>query len=874
MTSPEPSSKQPSTGNVRRLLGAVRWRIRWLVLLEGIGLTLIAAMALFWLSLGIDYVPVKFGFEELSPTARLVILGCTAILLITVLVVVVGRRIFVSLQDRSMALLVERKYPQFSESLITAVESYAAQHPDATTGHDDSLMQIAIEKADQIAREIDPRSVLNDAHVGRNFYFVVAGLASLVGFALLNPDALRTAASRLYLLDDQTWPRESYLRWDSLKVEYDAPVSGIAEFVDPISPAGDFEAQSNNNPPNDSGVRAASVATQFRVGQGSTLNLTLAARSSQPAAETAIPPRRLPESCKLYFQSADGNYGSQSLNKVGGPRAGWQSYRLQGAPLTTMTSDLNFSVLGGDFRLGPFQIVVVDQPIVTATRLDCVYPVYMQDENSLRGIARTIQWAGKTELPFGTAVTIDVDCNKRLQKVYAVDVNTEPADGQDHALANVTSDGFEFPIPELVNPVTIQFYLVDSDGVISPSPHTISLSPITDQPPEVETMLAGIGSAITPNAVLPVVGTVTDDYDVDRLWLEIETTVTDTLITDVAVGRDGEFSTQYDFQEFAIAPGGFVLPTSGAEITLVLKASDRFNLGEGPNVGIGDQYTLSVVSPSQLLQVLEQLEVGQRKRLELIFNEVSDVREYLIRTRSQNQRPAIERLPGESAPRPTGGDDAGTDDAGDQGDAWGDLAEQTRTRELRKLFAQRAILQIDKSAKEIIGVAESFDDIRLQLINNRVDSEDRKIRLAKKIVQPLREIPVGVMTKLRSVVAKLESVLSPLAATSTTPQASPPTSNGLTTGITTGGITTGTPTKPFSTGVTENDTPARELTEMAIQLTDQTLIQLDDVLAILVKYETQNELLDIVRRMIAEQEHLLDQTKKLRQREAFDDLFE
>ena len=156
---------------------------------------------------------------------------------------------------------------------------------------------------------------------------------------------------------------------------------------------------------------------------------------------------------------------------------------------------------------------------------------------------------------------------------------------------------------------------------------------------------------------------------------------------------------------------------------------------------------------------------------------------------------------------------------------------------IRDRFAQRAILQIDKSSKEIIGVAESFDDIRLQLINNRVDSEDRKIRLAKKIVEPLREIPVGVMAELRAVVVQLEAALSPQMNAST-------------------------------------DATTVGMTESAIQLTDKTLIEIDEVLAILVKYETQNELLDIVRRMIAEQEKLLDQTKKLRQREAFDDLFE
>ena len=67
---------------------------------------------------------------------------------------------------------------------------------------------------------------------------------------------------------------------------------------------------------------------------------------------------------------------------------------------------------------------------------------------------------------------------------------------------------------------------------------------------------------------------------------------------------------------------------------------------------------------------------------------------------------------------------------------------------------------------------------------------------------------------------------------------------------------------------------ASRLTGQSIRQTDQALADIDEILSILVKYETQNELLDIVRRMIDEQETLLDEVKKLRQREAFDDLFE
>ena len=812
------STPQTQSSNVRSLLSAVRWRIRWLVLLEGVAIALICFIALFWISLALDYLPVKFGFQELSKSARAAILIISGTVVFAIFYWTILRRVFVSLQDRSLALLVEQKHPQFAESLITTVEFESG---NTAISSQPSMLQLSREKANRLAEEVDAKSVLNDSHVRRYLWVALACLLSLIVFAVAGPTALQTALSRLYLLAPQRWTRESQLQWVALKAEYDSPVAGIPEFDQSITRIESTEGQ----------------PATFRIAKGTTANLTVKARSSDDSAQDNTPAKKLPRTCKLYFEAADGSYGSQTLNKVGGVRAGWQSYRLQGAPLAAITNDLSFSILGGDYRLGPYLISVVDEPIVTETELDCVFPEYMRDENSMRGSARTIRWAGKTELPFGTKINLRVACNKRLKKVYVVDNNsardTGPGGletnnqdaGPEHQIAAITDAGFTYAIDDLIDSTTLQFYLVDTDGVVSQSPHTVSISPVADQPPVVEAALVGIGSSITPNAILPIQGTVEDDYDVDRVWMEIETPVTDILQREVIVKNGGQLSAQFDFQAIAMKEDGFVLPPSGAEISLVIKASDRFNLGEGSNVGIGDAYALTVVSPSELLQILEQLEVGQRKRLELIFNEVSDVREYLIRTRRRNQQLAIESQPGELS-RDTSVD---VNDDQDQSNL--------QRKELRKLFAQRAILQINKSAKEIIGVAESFDNIRLQLINNRVDSEDRKIRLAKKIVQPLRSIPVGVMAELRKVVAELEAALSPLMNEST-------------------------------------DANTVGMTESAIQLTDRTLIQIDEVLAILVKYETQNELLDIVRRMIAEQEDLLDETKKLRQREAFDDLFE
>ena len=56
----------------------------------------------------------------------------------------------------------------------------------------------------------------------------------------------------------------------------------------------------------------------------------------------------------------------------------------------------------------------------------------------------------------------------------------------------------------------------------------------------------------------------------------------------------------------------------------------------------------------------------------------------------------------------------------------GETAEE-RAQSLRLLRTQRSLVQCDKSAQEVLGVAASFADIREELINNRVDSKDREV---------------------------------------------------------------------------------------------------------------------------------------------------
>ena len=160
--------------------------------------------------------------------------------------------------------------------------------------------------------------------------------------------------------------------------------------------------------------------------------------------------------------------------------------------------------------------------------------------------------------------------------------------------------------------------------------------------------------------------------------------------------------------------------------------------------------------------------------------------------------------------------------------------------EFRLLYARRAIMQIDKSMQELQGIAEAFTSIRLQLINNRIDAEDRKARIKLQVESPLRNILDAELPALRDSVVQLESDLVQLEQSA----------------------------QPAEQSQVESDL------QLAIQRIDVVLTELNQILDSLIKYETQNELLEIVRRMIQQQREILEKTEQERQRQAFESLLD
>ena len=73
---------------------------------------------------------------------------------------------------------------------------------------------------------------------------------------------------------------------------------------------------------------------------------------------------------------------------------------------------------------------------------------------------------------------------------------------------------------------------------------------------------------------------------------------------------------------------------------------------------------------------------------------------------------------------------------------------------------QLAVQTGRKNAQETAGVADGFDDIRLQLVNNRIDSEALRLRLGAGIIQPLHKIVEQMFPELERRLEALEAAVA------------------------------------------------------------------------------------------------------------------
>jgi hypothetical protein len=688
------------TPAIRGALSAVRRRIRAYVWIEGVALTIAALGLAFWLGMAWDW-----SFEP-SPAARRAALVIAGAATLFVAYRYLLRRIFVPISDTSAAVLLERRFPELREHLITAVDVATGGETGVT--YHPQLVAETTSAADASIANIEVARLFNHAPLLRSIGLAAAVVISVAVFAIGAREGFGFWLQRI-ALSEEPWPRRVHLE-----------VVGF--------------------PPDANGQRTHKLAQDD--------DLELLVQASTDGFES-------PEEVEIRFRLADGRKGRDSLIRVGSAVANQTGSQLFRYEFKHVASDMEFDIVGGDDRVRDLRLQVVDRPELFAIELECVYPKYLGRES------RRLPVTGGMRIPEGSQLILHANSTKPLT---AARVRTSK-DNDDRQLTidSASPDKLAWDFGTLASDDVLIVTVTDIDGVASREPYRISLSVMNDDVPQVAVRLAGIGSAITPDAILPIAGKITDDYGLDRVWVEYQVDGGLVSARPLAAQPHGEPALEkidaFDARATDAATGRRVLELKPKQrLALTLKASDRFDLTSEPRAGSSQQFMLDVVTPADLLALLERRELALRQRFEAIYEKLTDTRNLLSRIESNEG--AADSADSQSA---TG--DAQKNPA-DNGAPSGDVATSAAQRMLsrRRLRISGSLQNVVQATDEVKGVAEAFDDLGAELVNNRVDNPDLRSRLGEQIAQPLHQIAERRMPELVTRLKSVEERIADLAA--------------------------------------------------------------------------------------------------------------
>ncbi|MBM81742.1 MAG: hypothetical protein CMJ78_14275 [Planctomycetaceae bacterium] len=729
-------SKDTMPNEIQDVLNTLRTRIRRYVIIEGSAILLIVLCALFWGSLLVDFAYFKLSNLELPQWFRAGFDVIAVSLLMLTFLTWIALRLVRKFRYRALALLLEHRFPELDDRLITAVEL-----SESLTGSEGALGRAMVKRTvDQVTQDTKSLAlddVFEKAPLRRAVVMASVLIVSIAGFAVANQDALNRWKSGYLDLDDVYWDRR-----------FGLDVQVIAQPGDMIKEFAETER-----------------GLEYKHPRGGDLTVLITVPDS----------KELPDQVELSYRLANGRgRGSALCSKV---EDGRFRYSVGG-----LLDDMEFWVSGGDYtNREPYKVKIVDPPRVDEIVLESFYPRYTglakRDDNTDEVIRDPVLVQGtQVTLPVETEFLMRVRCNKPLVGVrilydpieVAFQTNDEgfgatrtiqTEDGKQQrsvelkpgkagtffidgssefvvpfVLSNEASDASkqriasmmtEYGQPSVIPPdAPIRIFLEDTDDIIGSEPARLTINGVLDEPPRVETGLRGIGTSITRKANIPVTGLVTDDYgivnarfefqiDKEGEWQSREFEVApEGLPRDFHLQRNEE----QGFESFAVLPLGLAI---GQKLTVQVYAQDGDQLN-GPHATRGERFTFTIVSNEELLSILHQRELNLRRRFEQIISELKDKRKDLILHRTRVDERA--RLQKESA------------------DAT-DTAAKIREIDVALIAcAERSLHGIRKNENETSEIEKSFRDIREELVNNLVDTPLMLERIDDRIVNPLRTI--------------------------------------------------------------------------------------------------------------------------------------
>jgi hypothetical protein len=192
---------------IRSMLRRLRGRIRQYVLIDAIARVVALLGVLFWLSFGMNHVyffltnlelPVglRMAFGWVSIVGSALIAGWLVIPLLRMM------------RDKALALVLERRFPELDDRLITAVEVAASR-----TGHDSDLTAHMLKNTiDGVSRTVEQLHIgeVFDQRPRRRSLMLAAALAVTIGgMAVVNFNAMKVWADAYINYEDVYWDRQT-----------------------------------------------------------------------------------------------------------------------------------------------------------------------------------------------------------------------------------------------------------------------------------------------------------------------------------------------------------------------------------------------------------------------------------------------------------------------------------------------------------------------------------------------------------------------------------------------------------------------------------------------------------------------------------------
>ncbi|MBR5161377.1 MAG: hypothetical protein IKW80_07080 [Thermoguttaceae bacterium] len=764
-----PTEKTPSTDAVKRLMNRLRGITRRRALTYGFTKLVVELGLWFFATLILDKM-----FEP-SPVIRGIVLAASAVWFIYRIVVYIIRPMFRPISDESMAALCAVTFPEESELILTAV------HPADPEGQDPQLWTQTVEKAnalaDQLLRSGRLRAAFDNKRSFRGWFKAIALVAAVVGLHYYNSMYLPVWFSRVICLSSDLWPRQARI-W----------VDGFAEDA--------------NNP-----------IGRIKIARGDDLDLRVWADADRPL---------VPKRVTMDYRDSNGVHRYATMVRQGAVNETEQpaskpdnaSADSHSAPLSfTFTlrgvlNPLTINFRGADVQLRGLYIDVVESPVIVKAQLRLTYPKYMNKKD------RVVNVSDSTQIPFGTKATLVLTPNKPLQSVTAqltaVDGSkTSPAVTFIKSSDASQPDSFQLDLGELTSELSASFSLLDEDNLKSRKDASFAFSILPDAVPSPALAAKGMGVACTIDAIIPISGTITDDYGVSFARFAYTITRRGEKLTGtipIADWADRPLDVKVN-TTFEPVKADVLLDDS---ISLCIETGDGYDLPEerNPNVAQTPTTTLEIVTPQRMRTILEATELNLRRHFETVFDEVKTTRDLFnsISIQKEEQK--------------------------NESEGEGDSASFTPTVPVavRLLHADRAVQNARKNMQEFLAEAESFEDLVDQMVNNHIDTPEWKSRLHDGIAVPLTKIANESFTELEKRLIK------------------------------------------FRTAMESDDWSALPgLKTAAATQFESVVVQLDAVLAKMLQMEDFNEAIEELRSIIKKQEKMEDDMKA-KQKESLEDL--